>query len=60
MKWLMAQKLEHREQRMVLEELLQGVRQEDERVERLEQAIREAVPEWSLAAHGCVGTGRAA
>ena len=49
MKWLMAQKLEHREQRMVLEELLQGVRQEDERVERLEQAIREAVPGWSLA-----------
>jgi transposase len=49
MKWLMAQKLEHREQRMALEELLQGVRQESERVERLEQAIREAVPEWSLA-----------
>jgi hypothetical protein len=34
---------------MALEELLQGVRQEDERVERLERAIREAVPEWSLA-----------
>jgi transposase len=49
MKWLMSQKLEHREQRMVLEELLQGIRQEGERVERLEQAIREAVPEWSLA-----------
>src|SRR5262245_52232233 len=49
MKWLMAQKLEYREQRMVLEELLHGVRQEDERVERLEQAIREAVPDWSLA-----------
>jgi transposase len=32
-----------------LEELLEGVRQESERVERLEQAIREAVPEWSLA-----------
>jgi hypothetical protein len=48
-KWLMAQKLEHREQRMALEELLQGVRQQDERIERLEQAIREAVPEWSLA-----------
>jgi hypothetical protein len=29
--------------------LLEGVRQEAERVERLEQAIREAVPEWSLA-----------
>ena len=49
MKWLMSQKLEHREQRMALEELLEGVRQESERVERLEQAIREAVPEWSLA-----------
>src|SRR5262245_26314194 len=48
MKWLMAQKLEHREQRMVLEELLHGVRQEDERVERLEQAIREAVPECEV------------
>ena len=48
MKWLRSQKLEHREQRMALEELLQGVRQESERVERLEQAIREAVPEWSL------------
>ena len=49
MNWLMSQKLEHREQRAVLEELLQGVRQESERVERLDQAIREAVPEWSLA-----------
>jgi transposase len=48
-KWLMSQKLEHREQRMALEELLEGVRQEGERVERLEQTIREAVPEWSLA-----------
>jgi len=34
---------------LALEELLQWVRQEAERVERLEQAIREAVPEWSLA-----------
>jgi hypothetical protein len=42
-------KLEHREQRIVLEELLGAVRQESERVERLEQAIRDAVPEWSLA-----------
>jgi len=32
MKWLMSQKLEYREQRMVLEELLQGIRQEGERV----------------------------
>lgn len=49
MRWLRSQKLEHREQRMALEELLEGVRQESERVERLQQAIREAVPEWSLA-----------
>jgi transposase len=49
MNWLMQQKLEQREQRIALEELLGAVRQESERVERLEQAIREAVPEWSLA-----------
>jgi transposase len=49
MKWLRSQKLEHREQRMAPKELLEGVRQESERVERLQQAIREAVPEWSLA-----------
>jgi hypothetical protein len=42
MKWLMAQKLEHREQRIPFEELLEGIRQESERVERLENAIREA------------------
>ena len=49
MKRLRSQKLEHREQRMALEELLEGVRQESERVERLQHRIREAVPEWSLA-----------
>ena len=41
-------KLGH-EQRIALEELLGAVRQESERVERLEQAIRDATPEWSLA-----------
>jgi transposase len=45
----MQQKLEQREQRIALEELLGAVRQESERVERLEQAIRDATPEWSLA-----------
>ena len=49
MRWLMEQKLEHREQRIAFEELVEGMRQESERVERLEKAIREAVPEWSLA-----------
>src|SRR5262249_15995379 len=49
MNWLMSQKLEHREQRIALEELLEGVRQERERVERLGEGIGGAVDEWSLA-----------
>lgn len=47
--WLMNQKLPHAEQRIVLEELLLAVRQAQERVTRLEEAIRTAVPDWSLA-----------
>jgi transposase len=47
--WLAAQKLTHREQRIALEELMGAMREAKARVERLEQAIREAVPEWSLA-----------
>jgi transposase len=49
MSWLASQKLEHVEQRIVFEEMMLGVRQEQERLERLEEAIRTAVPEWSLA-----------
>jgi len=49
MRWLTSQKLEHREQRIAFEELLEGIRQESERMERLEGAIRAVVPEWSLA-----------
>jgi transposase len=40
----MRQKLEHREQRIAFEELMESVRQESKRVEPLEQAIRAAVP----------------
>lgn len=47
--WLANLKLDHREQRFVLEEMLQAERQAGERIERLEQAIREAVADWSLA-----------
>jgi len=47
--WLAAQKLAHRQQRIAFEELMGAVRQAKARVERLEQALREAVPEWSLA-----------
>ena len=49
MKWLAEQKLEHLEQRLALEEMLLAVRQATDRVQRLEQAIRAAVPDWSLA-----------
>jgi transposase len=49
MNWLASQKLEHSEQRIAFEEMLLAVRQAHERIERLEQAIRTAVPDWSLA-----------
>jgi transposase len=46
--WLASIKLQHREQRFVLEELRGAERQAQERIERIEQMIRGAVPEWSL------------
>ncbi len=49
MNWLASQKLEHPEQRIAFEEMMLAVRQAQERIERLEQAIRTAVPDWSLA-----------
>ena len=49
MNWLTSQKLEHTEQRIAFEEMLLAVRQAQERIGRLEQAIRAAVPDWSLA-----------
>jgi transposase len=49
MSWLASQKLAHPEQRIAFEEMLLAVRQAGERIERLERAIRTAVPEWSLA-----------
>ena len=49
MNWLASQKLEHPEQRIVFEEMMLAVRQAQERMDRLEQAIRTAVPDWSLA-----------
>ena len=47
--WLASQKLSHLEQRVALEERLVAVRQAEERVQRLEQAMREAMDGWSLA-----------
>jgi transposase len=48
-KWLASQKLDHAEQRIAFEEMLLAVRQAEERIARLEAAIRAAVPDWSLA-----------
>jgi transposase len=47
--WLVSQKIAHREQRIVFEEALGAERQAQERADRLSDAIRAAVPEWSLA-----------
>jgi transposase len=47
--WIASQKLEHPQQRLVLEEMMLAIRQAQERLQRLEQAIAAAVPEWSLA-----------
>ena len=48
MTWLASRKLAHLEQRIAFEEMLLAVRQAQERIARLEQAIRAAVPDWSL------------
>ena len=47
--WLVSQKLEYAEHRITFEEMLLAMRQAQERIERLEHAIRVAVPDWSLA-----------
>jgi len=47
--WLANQKFVHPEQRLAIEELLLAERQAAERIERLGQAIRAAVSDWSLA-----------
>ena len=50
MNWLASQKFDYPQQRFVFEELMLAMRQAQERLTRLEEAIRDAVPEWSLAA----------
>ena len=46
--WLTSMKLEYPEQRFVFEEMMLAMRQACERIERLEQALRAAVSDWSL------------
>ena len=47
--WLSNQKITQRESRIVFEELRGAERQAQERIDRLDVAIRAAVPDWSLA-----------
>jgi transposase len=49
MSWLASQTFDYPEQRIAFEEMMLAIRQEQERLDRLEQAIRDAVPDWSLA-----------
>lgn len=49
MNWLASQKFDHAEQRIALEEMLLAVHQARDRIARLDEAIRTAVPQWSLA-----------
>lgn len=49
MTWLASQRFDHAERRLAFEEMMLAIRQAHERLERLEQAIRAAVPDWSLA-----------
>jgi transposase len=47
--WLAGQKFDYAEQRMVFEETMLAIRQAQDRLVRLEEAIAGAVPDWSLA-----------
>src|SRR6201997_1707411 len=47
-RWLCELKFAHVEERIAFEEMLLAARQAAERIGRLEEAIRHAVPQWSL------------
>lgn len=49
MRWLAGQRFEHPEQRLVFEEMMLAIRQAQERLVRLEEAIGAAMTDWSLA-----------
>ena len=49
MNWLASQKFDYVEQRLVFGEMMLAIRQAQERLTRLAEAIRAAVPDWSLA-----------
>lgn len=53
MNWLTSLKLPHLEQRIAFEEMLLAVRHARERIERLEQAMRDSIDGWTLAPLVC-------
>ena len=49
LRWLQEQQFDHPAHQIALQEMVEAVRISNERVERLERAIEEFVPTWSLA-----------
>lgn len=49
LRWLQEQKFDHSAHQIALQEMVEAVRISKERVERLEAAIEEFIPEWLLA-----------
>jgi transposase len=49
LRWLQEQRFDHPAHQIALQEMVEAVRTSKERVERLEAAIEEFVPQWSLA-----------
>jgi hypothetical protein len=49
LRWLREQKFDHPTHQIALQETVEAVRVSKERAERLEAAIKEFLPEWSLA-----------
>jgi transposase len=48
LRWLQEQNFDHPAHQITLQEMVEAVRISKERVERLEAAIKEFIPEWSL------------
>lgn len=50
LRWLQEQKFDHPAHQIALQEMVDAVRLSNERLDRLDQVIKEFVPRWSLAA----------
>lgn len=50
LRWLQEQHFDHPAHQIALQDMVEAIRTDKERVERLEKAIAEFVPNWSLTA----------